>query len=141
VIELGRDAMDGIDDGVAIGNGQRAVRAEVVLYVDDEEDVVWSGLQFSVPCGGHVSSKIGCSKLPSGTVTDVEHFNSLLLFQNAVNYAIDVGLAPIKQLPELVLFWCHRTAIRQVAQAENGFFEFDVPLPRWIGLSGADVLV
>ena len=37
--EVRRDAMDRLDDGVAIGHGERAAGAEVILYVDDEEDV------------------------------------------------------------------------------------------------------
>lgn len=34
--------MNGSEDGIAVGNGQRAAGAEVVLYVDDDENVVGS---------------------------------------------------------------------------------------------------
>ena len=47
VLEMLGGAMDGLDDGVAIGNGERATGAEVVLHVDDEKDVVWSDLHWS----------------------------------------------------------------------------------------------
>jgi hypothetical protein len=36
--------MDGLDDGVAVLNGERSAGAEIVLHVDDEEDVGGSDL-------------------------------------------------------------------------------------------------
>jgi hypothetical protein len=40
VAEAGRNAIDGVDHGVAISHGQRAARAKVVLYIDDNQNVV-----------------------------------------------------------------------------------------------------
>ncbi len=34
------DAMDGADHGVSIGNGKRPARAEIVLHVNDDENIV-----------------------------------------------------------------------------------------------------
>ncbi len=44
VLEVLRGAVDRVDDGIAVGNGERPAGAEVVLHVDDEEDVVGSDL-------------------------------------------------------------------------------------------------
>ena len=46
VLETRRDGMDGRNDGVAVGHGERAAGAEIILHVDDEEDVLWSDLHF-----------------------------------------------------------------------------------------------
>ena len=49
VLEMLRGAVDGVDDGIAVGNGERAAGAEVVLHVDDQEDVGGSDLHlFSI---------------------------------------------------------------------------------------------
>jgi len=42
VAESRRDSMNDFDDGVAIGNGERAAWAEAVLYADDQEYVLGS---------------------------------------------------------------------------------------------------
>ena len=68
--ELRREAVDGIEDSVAIRNSQRASGAKVTLQVDDQKDVLGRDLQFSIPCDGHLSSKIGCGNLPPGAVAD-----------------------------------------------------------------------
>ena len=40
VLKQRRDAMDGLDNGIAIGNGKRTAGAEVVLHVDDDQNIV-----------------------------------------------------------------------------------------------------
>jgi hypothetical protein len=40
VLEMLRGAVNGVDDSVAVGNGECAARAEIVLQVDDKEGVL-----------------------------------------------------------------------------------------------------
>ena len=47
VLKAGRDAMDGGDDGIAIGDGERAAGAEIVLNIDDDEQIVSGDLHES----------------------------------------------------------------------------------------------
>ena len=49
VLESRRDAMDGRDDLVAAGNGERAAGAKIILHVDNEEDVVRIDLHQEFP--------------------------------------------------------------------------------------------
>ena len=44
VVKEWRDSMDDGNDSVALGHGERAAGAEVVLHVNDEEDVVGTDL-------------------------------------------------------------------------------------------------
>jgi hypothetical protein len=40
VLEQRRNAMDRVDYGIAIGNGERTAGAEVVLHVDNDQNVM-----------------------------------------------------------------------------------------------------
>ena len=51
VVKEWRDSMDDGNDSVALGHGQRAARAEVVLDVNSEEDVVGGGVHITLYCG------------------------------------------------------------------------------------------
>jgi hypothetical protein len=39
-----RSAMNGFDDGIAVGNGERTAWAEIILHVGDDEDVLGGDL-------------------------------------------------------------------------------------------------
>jgi hypothetical protein len=41
--------MNHVDHGVAIGHGQRATQTEIVLYVDNDQYVLWSDLHVFLP--------------------------------------------------------------------------------------------
>src|ERR1039457_6927900 len=64
--------------------------------------------------------EIGGLELPPCAVADVEHFNLLLFFQNAVDHAIHTGLPPVKQVPQFVQLARQRTSVRLPFQTENG---------------------
>ena len=46
---------------------------------------------------------IGSLDLLSCTVADVKHFKTLLLLQDAIDHSIDVGLAVMRQVSEVIL--------------------------------------
>jgi hypothetical protein len=60
---------------------------------------------------------MGGRKFTPGAVANVKHFNLASLLQNAIDHTIDVGLAAVKQMPELALFGRQRAAVRQIFKA------------------------
>jgi hypothetical protein len=46
VLELRRDPIDDSDHGVPIGHSQRAAGTKIVLYVDDDQDVLRGNLHW-----------------------------------------------------------------------------------------------
>src|ERR1035438_2186019 len=57
----------------------------------------------------------------------MEHVDLLLLLNNSVDYAVDVRLAAIKQVPEVTILWRHRAPVGAVSQGANGVPEAAIP--------------
>jgi hypothetical protein len=49
VLEERRNTMDRLDHRIAIGNGQRAAGAEIILHVHDDEHVFLSNAHLELP--------------------------------------------------------------------------------------------
>ena len=50
VLEAPRDAVDRRDHGIAVGYGQRAAGAEIVLHIGDEQDVASGDFHLCLLC-------------------------------------------------------------------------------------------
>src|SRR5208337_1871625 len=85
--------------------------------------------------------EIGGFKLAPGAVADVEHFNSLLSLEDAVDHAINIRFLAVKQVPQLVLLPCYRAAIRLVFQTEDCLFNPQIPFQGLVGIHGVDLPV
>lgn len=74
-------------------------------------------------------------------MADVQHFYSLLPFQDPIDYTIDVGFVAEQQMPELFFFRHHRTPVRMFLEAQYRFLETLVPIERGIGIPGINALI
>ena len=71
----------------------------------------------------------------------MEYVNALLLLHDAVNHPIDVRLAAVKEVTELMLFRGSGTTVWLFVEAENSLFEASVPFQRCLRLLGVNFVV
>jgi hypothetical protein len=69
----------------------------------------------------------------------MEHFDMFLPLQDAVYNTIDMRFGAVKQVPELATLARHRTSVRVLFQAENGFFQPFVPFQGGGGMLGINL--
>jgi len=60
-------------------------------------------------------------------VADVQYFDLLLLFQDAVDRAVNVWLVAVQQVPELLTLRRRRAPVRLLFEAEYRFLEAAIP--------------
>lgn len=70
-------------------------------------------------------------------MADVERFNLFLLFKQAVYDSINVRLAAVEQMPELVLFSRHRAPVLVFLQGEYRLLQSAKPLQGRAGSNSA----
>ena len=81
---------------------------------------------------------IAALELMLSAVTDVQDFNLLLLFQDAVYSSINVSLVAVQQMPELFTLRRHRVAVGLLFQTENRLLEPAIPFQGRAGILGVD---
>jgi|SRR5712692_770618 len=87
------------------------------------------------------SCQIRRLELSPCTVSDGEHFHTLLSFQDAIDHTIDVRLVAVQQVSELVLLSRHGEPVRLRFQAEDSRSETPVPFQGGVGMRGVDFLI
>jgi hypothetical protein len=83
---------------------------------------------------------IGILESAPCAVANVKDIDALFTFHHAIDHAINVRLATVEKLSELRVLTCHRTAVREPFQAENGIFESSIPPQRCVGVIGVDLI-
>src|ERR1035437_7903598 len=90
---------------------------------------------------GYVLREIRGLERSHCTVPDVENLDHILLLEDPVDHAINMGLAAVEQIPQPGVLGRNRTAFRQFLQAENSFSQAPIPFQGRFGVGGVDLVI
>ena len=87
------------------------------------------------------SSQIRSMESLPGPMPDVQDFNQLLFFDDAVDYPINVRFVAVKEVPDCFFLGCYGTPVWQLFQTENLPLQTLVPFSRGVGFRGVDLSI